>query len=73
MRKFAEWGGVENTKNVVLEAHNFPLAIVEYATAAGFDHIIIGSRGHSPLRDLLLGSVAQDVILHAHCAVTVVR
>ena len=66
-------GGVENTKNVVLEAHNVPLAIVEYATAAGFYHIIIGSRGHSPLRDLLLGSVAHDVIRHAHCAVTVVR
>jgi len=35
--------------------------------------IVMGSRGLSPMRELLLGSVSEKVIRHAHCAVTVVR
>ncbi|MBK6277494.1 MAG: universal stress protein [Gammaproteobacteria bacterium] len=35
--------------------------------------IVMGSRGLSPVRELLLGSVSEKVIRHAHCAVTVVR
>ena len=35
--------------------------------------IVMGSRGLSPVRELLLGSVSEKVIRHADCAVTVVR
>jgi nucleotide-binding universal stress UspA family protein len=44
------------------------LARREHATL-----IVMGSRGLSPVRELLLGSVSEKVIRHAHCAVTVVR
>ena len=35
--------------------------------------IIMGTRGHSELSGLLLGSVAGKVVRHAECPVTVVR
>jgi nucleotide-binding universal stress UspA family protein len=40
--------------------------------AADFDMIVIGSRGRSPLSELLLGSVGSYVVHNAPCAVLVV-
>lgn len=40
--------------------------------AKGFDMVVIGSRGRSPLSELLLGSVGSYVVHHAPCAVLVV-
>lgn len=47
--------------------------IVRIAEAEGFDGIIMGTKGLTGLKRMLLGSVADDVIRHAHCPVTVVR
>ncbi len=47
--------------------------IVAIARREAADLIVMGSRGLSPVRELLLGSVSEKVIRHAHCAVTVVR
>ena len=47
--------------------------IARIAEVEGFDGIIMGTKGNSGLRRMLLGSVADDVIRHAHCPVTVVR
>ncbi len=47
--------------------------IVGIAHQKGFDHIVMGSRGLSPLRELLLGSVSEHVIRKSHCPVTVIR
>jgi universal stress protein A len=37
------------------------------------DLIVMGTHGRSGLRHLLLGSVAEYVVRHAHCPVTIVR
>ncbi|MGO4257977.1 universal stress protein [Marmoricola sp. RAF53] len=37
------------------------------------DVLVLGSRGHGPVRDLLLGSVSVAVARHAACPVVVVR
>jgi nucleotide-binding universal stress UspA family protein len=47
--------------------------IVKAAADARADLIITGSRGHSRLARLLLGSVARNVVLHAPCSVLVMR
>jgi nucleotide-binding universal stress UspA family protein len=48
-------------------------AIVDEATEWGADLIVIGSHGHTGLKRLLLGSVAQAVVAHAPCSVEVAR
>ena len=47
--------------------------IVRIAEEENFDVIFMGSRGKGGLKRMLLGSVADRVIRHAHCSVTVIR
>jgi nucleotide-binding universal stress UspA family protein len=47
--------------------------IVEYAGKNKVDIIVIGSRGISGFKRMLLGSVASGVVTYAHCPVLVVR
>ena len=48
-------------------------AITTYAQEWGADFIMVGSRGQTPLKRFLLGSVAQAVLRTAPCSVEVVR
>lgn len=48
-------------------------AIVAVARERTADLVVMGTRGHTGISRLLLGSVARNVILHAPCSVLVVR
>jgi nucleotide-binding universal stress UspA family protein len=48
-------------------------AIVATLEARGDDLVVLGSRGHTGLARLLLGSVARNVLIHAPASVLVVR
>jgi nucleotide-binding universal stress UspA family protein len=41
--------------------------------SAGADLLVVGSRGHGALRELLLGSVGTYCAQHARCSVVIVR
>ena len=47
--------------------------IVDFAEENNIDLIVIGTRGSSGFKKLLLGSVAADTITYAHCPVMVVK
>lgn len=47
--------------------------IVEYAENHGIDLIILGTKGRSGIKKLLLGSVATAVVKYATCSVMVVK
>lgn len=47
--------------------------IVEVAADLGADLIVIGTRGRSRVKSLLLGSVAENVVQKAPCPVVVVK
>jgi len=48
-------------------------AIINYAESEGVDLIVMGTRGRSGFKRILLGSVASDVLSYAHCPVMTVR
>lgn len=47
--------------------------IIRFAEDCGADLVVMGSRGRSELRGLLLGSVSEQVLRRASCPVTIVR
>jgi nucleotide-binding universal stress UspA family protein len=48
-------------------------AIVDYAERENIDLIVIGTRGRTGFKKMLLGSVASDVVTFAYCPVLVVK
>ena len=48
-------------------------AIVDYAEKNDIDLVVLGTKGYSGMKKLLLGSVASAVLAYAHCPVMVVR
>ena len=61
--------GIEMAVEIGSSGHT----ITEFAKKIGADTIVIPSHGHSALAHLLLGSVAERVVRHAHCPVVVLR
>ena len=47
--------------------------IVRAARDHGFDLIVVGNRGLSPVKAFLVGSVSSRIVSHAPCSVLVVR
>lgn len=66
-------GGVKAKGTVLKEQRGVAAAIVRKAEDDGADLIVLGSRGSTGLRRVLIGSIAKDVVERAHCPVLVVR
>ncbi len=64
--------GVE-VKDFLVEVGQPAECILAAAERLHIDQIIMGSRGLSPLKELLLGSVSERVVRGATCPVTIVR
>lgn len=62
--------GVKVTARVI-EGFDVPRAIADFAIVEKADYIAMASHGRSGLRRLLLGSVAEAVLRHAHTPVVV--
>lgn len=65
--------GVELGTEIVEGATSVEATIVEYAEREGVNLIVIGTRGRTGFKRLLLGSVALGVVTYSHCPVMVVK
>ncbi|MEO7659970.1 MAG: universal stress protein [Pyrinomonadaceae bacterium] len=68
---YFEGGGVDVSGDVLFGSPDS--RIVETAEEIGADLIVIGSHGYKKWERLLLGSVSNSVVHHAHCSVMVIR
>ncbi|MDA4129910.1 MAG: universal stress protein [Thaumarchaeota archaeon] len=63
-----------NANSEVIEGDNSVVeAITNYAREKQIDLLIVGTRGKSAFKKLILGSIAAGVVSHANCPVLVVR
>lgn len=64
----------KNFKTEIIEGKTSVAAtIVDYAESKNVDLIVIGSRGVTGFKKMLVGSVTSDVVKYAHCSVLVIR
>lgn len=73
VRKIAEKAGVGVETKLVEHRPSVPDAIIQFASEAGVDLIVMGTKGRTGIKRFLLGSVTESVVHHAHCPVLVVR
>jgi nucleotide-binding universal stress UspA family protein len=72
-KKIAEAKGIDPETNLGKTFGNPAQEILRAAKEGEFDLIIIGAKGHSLLRNLMIGSVCDTVVHNAPCPVLVVR
>jgi nucleotide-binding universal stress UspA family protein len=65
--------GIKVTAETIFNLPSVAESIINYASEQKADLIVIGTRGRSGLKRLVLGSVASAVVSHASCPVLVVR
>ncbi|MGB8573651.1 MAG: universal stress protein [Nitrososphaeraceae archaeon] len=59
--------------DIILSVTSVVKEIADYAKKNNIDVIVVGSRGISGFKKMLLGSVASGVVTFAHCPVIVVK
>jgi nucleotide-binding universal stress UspA family protein len=64
---------LEVQTEVLIGATSVVKEIVEYAAEHKIDLIVIGTRGISGIKRMLLGSTASGVLSYAHCPVLIVK
>ncbi|HVI91493.1 MAG TPA: universal stress protein [Dongiaceae bacterium] len=70
---YAQSHGVDRFNSVVISGDRVYAALLSYAESKGYDHIVVGSHITNGLRRLIEGSTASDLVMRAHCPVTVVH
>lgn len=73
IKKNATQNGVQVKVETVEELYSIPAAIVKYAENENADLIIMGSTGKTGFKRLLLGSVANDVVIHSPIPVMIIK
>jgi nucleotide-binding universal stress UspA family protein len=64
---------VKLRREIIVNPRSLVGAIVDYAEHEGVDLIVMGTRGRSDFKRLLLGSTASGVVTYAHCPVLIVK
>ncbi|UVS69570.1 universal stress protein [Nitrososphaera viennensis] len=73
IQKKGKENNLEIETKMIETSKSTPSEIVRYTQVDKTDLIVIGSRGRSGLKKILLGSVASSVLTYAPCPVMVVR
>ncbi len=69
----ADTRGVDAKEKVIRHMGSVAEGITDYAKKNGIDLIVVGTRGMSSIKKLLMGSIARGVVGSADCSVLVVR
>jgi len=73
VREKAVAKGVDVQTEVISDVISITKVIVDYAEENDVNLIVLGTRGISGIKRLLLGSTASGVVTYSHCPVMVVR
>ena len=73
IHEHSDIANIVKVKTDIIASNKIADAIVNYAKDKRIDLIVVGPRGKSKLKSLVLGSVTSDVVRLANCPVLTVR
>jgi len=69
----AKENDIQLKTELINSARSVDYVILEYAERQKIDLIMVGTRGRTGFKKLLLGSIASSIVTYAHCPVMVVK
>jgi nucleotide-binding universal stress UspA family protein len=69
----AKENNIQLKTELINSARPVDYVILEYAEEQKIDLIVVGTRGRTGFKKLLLGSIASSIVTYAHCPVTVIK
>jgi len=69
----AKEDNIQLKTELINSARPVDYVILEYAEEQKIDLIVVGTRGRTGFKKLMLGSIASSIVTYAHCPVMVVK
>lgn len=69
----AKENNIQLKPELINSARPVDYVILEYAEEHEIDLIVVGTRGRTGFKKLLLGSVASSIVTYSHCPVMVIK
>jgi nucleotide-binding universal stress UspA family protein len=69
----AKQDNIQLKTELINSARPVDYVILEYAEEQKIDLIVVGTKGRTRFKKLLLGSIASSIVTYAHCPVMVVK
>ena len=69
----AKEDNIQLKTELINSARPVDYVILEYAEEQKIDLIVVGTKGRTGFKKLMLGSIASSIVTYAHCPVLVVR
>ena len=74
VRNIAKNEGIRDVKtDIFVDVKSVIDSILDYATTKEIDLIVVGTKGRTGLKRLLMGSIASGILHHAQCPVLLVK
>ena len=73
IKEKADKSGIRLRSEIIMAKRSAVSAMLDYAEEQKIDLIVVGTRGRSGIKKMLLGSVASGLVTYAACPVLVVK
>jgi len=74
VRNIAKNEGIRDVKtDIFVDVKSVIESILDHATSKEIDLIVVGTKGRTGLKRLLMGSIANGIVQHAQCPVLLVK
>ena len=73
IKEKADKSGIRLRSEIIMAKRSAVRAMLDYAEEQKIDLIVVGTRGRSGIKKMLLGSVASGLVTYAACPVLVVK
>ena len=60
-------------RTLVMERVNIRETILEHVAETHADIVVLGTRGKTGLREMLIGTTAEKIVQHAQCSILAVK